>query len=486
MKRQTEGMESLVYAYGCGKPIEGLDHAEAEMKLARAMWDRCVQADRDSEAALQQRAAADVPEIAELLAKIAAESGAIRVLAGMGGDDAKAARKAAVEARRAARRALWPLMTTWAKEHKNAVDENNAARWAALTQIRQSSGMYWGNYNRVLDAYSRSRVACRKMGRRLQMIDPDRDDGCLTVQIQRTASGLGATLAELQSGRCGALRLGIVDPRAHDEHVFRGERRRLCLTTAEMRLDEAGHMIRLPLWFHRPLPADARVKAAQLTWTSTGGRRHYQLCLTLSRPVLDVQPEGRGRAEIEIGWTREHERGPVTVMTVRAQPENRCDLPLELPYDWLAGMDRVEWLQKLTADALKTPMDTAAQRLYRQRLRRMYGERARLLRHRREIYRLAARRLAMTYAEIVLPDTDYAALAMAERGEERNSLRHRVAPHLLVGEIKHQAHKHGATLTLLDVASAPARRRTRAKKIKVVATAGIADERALATSPSSD
>src|SRR3990167_231160 len=426
MKRQTEGMESLVYAYGCGKPIEGLKHAEAEMRLARAMWDRCVQADRDSEAALQQRAAADVPEIAELLSKIAVESGALRVLAGMGGDDAKAGRKAAIEARRAARRALWPLMTTWAKEHKSAVDGNNAARWAALTEIRQSSGMYWGNYNRVLDAYSRSRVACRKMRRRLQMTDPDRDDGCLAVQIQRTASGLGATLAELQSGRFGALRLGIVDPRAYDEHVFRGERRRLCLTTVEMRVDEAGHMIRLPIWFHRPLPADARVKAAQLTWTAAGGRRRYQLCLTLSRPVLDVQPEGRGRAEIEIeiGWTREHERGPVRMMTVRAQPENRCD-PLELPYDWLAGMDRVEWLKKLTADALETPIDDAGIRLYRQRLRRMYGERARLLRRRREIYRLAARRLAMTYAEIVCPDTDCAAMARAERGEERNSLRHR-------------------------------------------------------------
>lgn len=60
MKRQREGTEALVYVYGCGAPISGWQHAEAEAERIGILWDRLVGIERAHEAEIATHARADV------------------------------------------------------------------------------------------------------------------------------------------------------------------------------------------------------------------------------------------------------------------------------------------------------------------------------------------------------------------------------------------------------------------------------------------
>ena len=452
MRRQKD-TESLVYAYGCGEPTVGWQEAQAENERCRMLWDRLVAVERSYEQEIETAARADVPALDVLLQAIAHLSGEIARSEGE-------RKKALVVERRSARRETWPLLAAWRKAHPEQMREFEVRRRARVVDERHATLAYWCNYNAVIQRYDTARRAVREKGRRLRLTDIERDDGCLTVQIQRTRSGLGAAPRELQDGSVSALAIGVVPEAAHDEHTFRGERRRLCRTEVEMRVDAAGNTIRLPLWYHRQLPEDCRVKQVQLVWSRRGERYEYRLCLTISRPRRERAPHSShhiAMLRIAIATERGALRVAEIIGTDLAMPER-----IELDRHWCSMMGRCEWLQgRITDDALPD----------RERIRariELPGLRARLLGRRTEQYRLAALNLAMRYRRVVIESPALSEAAWADRGTDANALRHRACAHRLVAEIQHQGRKHGCEVEVVlaeRVASAPVPPKVRRRRV---------------------
>jgi len=463
MKRQNAMTEALVYAYGCGAPLSGWPHAEAEAERAGILWDRLVGIERAYEAAIEVQARADEPAIDALLVALATAD--VRAA----GDGAQ--RRDAVAEIRSTRRQLRPLLWQWQREHKDVMTAIEHERRQAVIAARQTTDTWWPNYNAVIARYETARRETARRGRRLRLRDIARDDGCLTVQIQRTRTGLGAAPVELQGGTVSALAIGVVPAAAHDPHTHRGDRRRARRTVVEMRVDADGNMIRLPLWYHRPLPARARVKSAQLTWARVGDRLRYQLCLTVSMPRTERRPEGTGVGTVVVAPEMVGQR--LCTATVSGQDGYRDSIALDA--HWLAMMDRVDRLPAIIGDD-----SLPDQQRIRARLERP-GLWARLLRRRRELYRLAARALAQRYAVIRIETPALCEAAWIDRGTPASALRHRACAHVLIAEIQHQARKHGAIVDLAVAdASAPVPQRVRRHRNKELSASTHTQPAALA------
>jgi len=446
VKRQQTGTTARVYAYGCGQPVAGWREAEAENERAGALWDQLVGIERMYERSIEAAARSDVPELGQILGRIDEAHTQIN------GDRER--RKALIAEIRALRRQCKPIIWQWMRQHKDAMREIEQGRREAVIQARRSTDAWWANYNAVIQRYEIARRETARRGRRLRHNAPERDDGCLTVQIQRTRSGLGAAPGELSDGTVAALQIGMVPPEAHDPYTGRGLRRRLCQATVEMRVDLAGNRIRLPIWMHRPLPEDGRVKSAQLVWRRHGDRLVYQLCLTVSQQKKAIQhPRSGAGISIQI---EPHMHGRVLrIATILAEPRQYIDLDPQ----WVHEMDRVDRLPAVMADE-----SVADQQRIRARLQRP-GLWSRLLRRRREQYRLAARALAQRYGSIRIEMQALSEQAWLERGQDSNAARHRACAHQLVAEIQHQAAKTGTTVEIaLADASAPVPQRVRRRR----------------------
>jgi hypothetical protein len=463
VKRAKADTESLVYAYGCGQPIAGWSEAKAEAERCGMLWDRLVQIERMADAEVIAAAGGDVPRIVELDAIRRAE---------------RATKADGWKVRiRDAERELWPLLSAWRRDHHDELRAIEDRRRERVTEARHGTECWWPNYNAVIARYETARVETRKRGRNLRLRDIARDDGCLTVQIQRTRSGLGASPAELSDGSLSMLSIGIVPAAAYDPTAaFRGERDRMCRTVVEMRIDSAGNALRLPVWMHRPLPADCRIKSAQIVWQPRGTRMEYGLRLTISRPRVErasmAPPAASARVRIDI---RDH-GGGLHVAEVTSWPGEHVDRVM-LDRRWCVGMDRVDRLPAVIANASLPDQQRIRARL------ELPGLRTRLLRRRREQYRLAARQIAMTHQRIVVETPALSEAAWLDRGTEASALRHRACAHVLVAEIQHQARKHGAACEVVlaeRAASAPMPRRVRRRRINGLGDAATPESGALA------
>lgn len=461
MKRMRNDTIALVYAYGCGKPLSGWEHVEREAARMRALWDKLVDIEREYEREIETRAAEDIPELASLLADIDLLSAEIRRRKGAG-EDAESLSATL----RAARRRTWPLLARWRAEHKPQMREIEQRRRERVRLARieatvaSPDRLHWGNSNAVLARYEAARTVCRQTGRRLRHSDPERDEGAITVQIARTKTGLGAAPQELQDGTYADLQIGMVPPSCYDRAVPRGERRRLARTRVSMRADAARNHVVLPLFLHRPLPDDARVKQAQLVWRREGMRVEYRLCLTVSAQKRATVPVGVGEVTVRVEPTHvlrysdahpDHPRESIRVAVASDGTE------IALDEDWVREMRRVHHLPR----ALKAK--DVPETLRRHWAMQLPGLRARLLRARREKYRLAARDIAARYGRIVIETPRLAAVAMAKGGTGANTVRHMACAHSLVAELRHQAQKRGCEVAVV-VASAPTMRDARRLK----------------------
>ncbi|MCC6475143.1 MAG: hypothetical protein IT514_15525 [Burkholderiales bacterium] len=509
MKRQSEAYESMVYAYACGEPLAGEDAAMAELARCRELWDRLVEIDRAAERALLDAAGRDVPEIAasvELAWLLTAQLREAKTQAEIRGR---------VKQRKAAWASTWKPLAQWKRDHKDDADAIQATMWAEVTKARQESPAWWPNYNATIQRFTAARSGVRKFGRRLRLADPEREDGVLDVQIMRTKTGLGAAPGELQDGTVSALQVGYVDPAAYDPHTFLGMRRKLRITIVEMRVDRAGATIRLPLIMHRPLPNGWRVKAAQLTFGLRERKRRWQLTLTLSRPAA------HGGDMAVTGCLPAHVTSPTAVLAMCYQPLPdgslrvvEGDETLDLPGDWMRGMDRVERLQAAIYESFaremaiwsedhdphRTPEEWAEVLLTRLRsgLRvpqyaRVWRElyvgwrnemlelRGTLLGRRLDLYRRWTADVVTRHRVINVTRPLLAVVAQADRDKPENSLRQRAALSILEHWLVHQARKHGRSLTIAsapvatDVDTSKIRKISRKQRAEIVSARSHAD-----------
>lgn len=442
MKRKISDTVSLVYAYGCGRPISGLDHAYAEQDRNRALWDKLVNIDELHNVSILAAASADVPaliglrdatyhdgqRIGALIDKRAAERKAERSNLETLEFDAQIDMEATL--RKAHRAEFFALLKAWRVVHPDAMKAFTERRYDAIKQARNGSGLYWGNYNRVIDSFARARDLCMKTGRRLRRSDDERTDGCLTIQIQRTASGLGAAASELFDGSFSSTQIAAQV----------GKQRLM-----DFRVDAVGNVLRIPVFWHRDMPADCRVKSAQLTWSDGGARgRRWKLCLTISRPRLEIVHQHAANAVgIDVGWRLMND-GRLRVAVWRGTDGASGELSLSPTM-----MQHMDWVKQTRSD-IDSGKHTDERSLRRAQLYERGGRR-KDMGHRREIYRLFARDMVTRYGVIGVENLHIAQLALVEGGQHAGarSQRVRAAVHVLLSELAHQAAKHGAQLIKL-------------------------------------
>lgn len=489
---------NLVYAYACGEPVSGWTEAQAEMERQRALWDACVTIEREMERQEILIARSDDAALDDMCQRIEALSLAMDAASG---EEFQALRKD--------RRALYAerkkLLSAWRKSNKPKVQAIEAARRAAVKAAHQDAQattasdpekvLFWANANRVIGDYETARRTVKQFGRRLQLSDEARMDGVLTVQIQRTRSGLGAAPRELQDGTYGNLAIGMIPPGADKlAHHKRTAARKVMM---EMRADADGNMLRAPVYLHRDMPEIARVKLAQFVWRMEGGKMTYGLRLTLGDLPQPAQAWTNGAA-CAVSLRAEDRAGLVLGVVADAQGERET---LRLSGPWTAKAKLCEKMKSdlqaeisglreawrdislpalvreclfgkryapppallhevMDACLLSLPRAVRAWRDGRgggkSRYQSWSGMRLRLLRSRREQMRLMARDLASRYGVIVLPDTDFAA---AQREDERDdfSAAKWACLHELRKEIQHQAVKAGGRVVIAPADDDPRR-----------------------------
>lgn len=355
-KRQAEDTEALVYAYGVREPEnpDTLRLIWEEQRRQMDMWDALVLADRAAETAVENAARAD-PDIGPLLAEIdrinaaigeqVTERRALRAASRARVDtpEQDAAIETLASERRAARKALWPLLSAWRKANRDTLTAIETTRREQSKAIRQNSGLYWGNYNRVLDDFERGRKLARKTGGRMRLSDRYRRDGVLTVQIQSCQKELGASMQQLMEGRFNPLRIWPVPADIADRRVHgAGGQARKMRTRLAMRLDAAGNTLEAKVYIHRLPPPGSRIKRAQLTWRQVGGHMRWGLVLTVSTPVV-TRPAHPSRAAVgvDLGWRLQ----PDGALLVATAWDGAKATRYTLDARWMREMDKVERLQ---------------------------------------------------------------------------------------------------------------------------------------------
>jgi hypothetical protein len=271
-----------------------------------------------------------------------------------------------------------------------------------------------------------------------------------------------------------------------------------------MRVDAAGHTVSFPIWLHRPLPANGRVKQATLSWRRQGEKIVGTLSLLVSIPTSEYsQPNDAVSAcGIDLGW-RKMDDGGLLVATV-VQGDNSVSR-ITLSPRWMGGMDQVERLSSHIDEGLlevaqqiillgntvhpllqvpvaswrlglgarhvnATALHNAVRELqfsvpplvlhWYQRYRHLSvwrdNLRNKLIKQRREQYRLTAREITIQNRIVGIEDMDIAAMALVKKSDtgdnELNAVaraqRVRADVSLLRQEIIHQAKKNGCEITM--------------------------------------
>ncbi|MDE2022512.1 MAG: transposase [Patescibacteria group bacterium] len=437
MKRQRQTVTTCVYAYGCLPPTAGWTAAQEEWARQRTLWDVLVDLDDAHDARVWTAAAAHDAEIARAQTTMQAHTDRLDALiterrarrqqarGAVPTPELDAAIEAEAAARRTVRHGLFARLKAWRTDHAEEAQALERQRRAANAEARRRSDLYWANYNRVLDDFERARMTTRKLGRRVRRTDPSVDRGILTVQIQRTVSGLGASPRELEDGTYLQLQL---QREATGRHA-----------TLLLRVNADGLRLACPVLLHRPLPPDSRVKRAQFTWFRDGHRKRYQLALTVTRPAADpaVHP-GTSAIGLDLGW-RLQDDGALLVAT---------------------GYDSRGTIHRWTRDARwMTSMDTAEDpdgigRDDDRERAACLNRRAWLIRQRREQYRLLAVELCDRYAVIGIEQWNLARTARVKQTETSEpvlpaparSQRVRAALSVLRQAIRLRAAKTGAQI----------------------------------------
>lgn len=230
------------------------------------------------------------------------------------------------------------------EELQAAFAEADAEADGRVKTARATTEAYWGTY---LLAEAAVQAAKKKPELRFHRWD---GSGSVAVQIQG-----GMTAGEV-FGDDNRVRIAPVDPVAWDERAPRGERRRACRTTLSLRVGSDG---RDPVWarfrlhMHRPLPEDAQIKWVKVHRQRVGSGYRWLCDITVI--CRSDKPATRGgEAAIDLGWRLVP--GGMRVATLVAREPNVGQIPLAteylvLPQDILDRLRKVEDLQSIRKKA---------------------------------------------------------------------------------------------------------------------------------------
>lgn len=359
-KRQREGTEALVYAYGLldDQPELYSDpNVAAEVQRQRDFWDLLVRLEQEHEERVYQYLDEHAPEYRAAFEALCEKRRELdRLIEQKRRERAEAKQKVedpeldsaiknATRDWKLAQKEMWAALKKARREHKEALAALRAEFYARIPKCKDSP-LFWANYNRVRQSFDATLKRVRKQGQTVRFSDPHRDDVCLTVQIQKVRGVVGCSFEDLLSGRVSKLKIAPVDEAAW--YTTRANRRRLCRTEVTMQVDRAGNTVRALVAVDRPVPPEARIKSAQLVWRRVGERYVGKLCLTISMPAVERTNGSTAACGIDVGWRRTDDGG-LRVATIVDSSGNVDHL--ELPADWMSGMDQVKRLSQYLDDA---------------------------------------------------------------------------------------------------------------------------------------
>ena len=519
MKKTSDETYILAYAYGCGYidlPIDN-EFIIDEVTKQREFWNRLLDIQLSIDNEIKSQMVKDVPELKKTYKKIEILSQKMDRLC----DDRRTIRrevkkltatpeldeqiKAIAKERYEVKKTAWDLEKKWRKKNIKAkkedrnkfLDNIKDKRNSLFKEARQNSGLYWGNYNRVMQDFMTALAYTRKKGRSLHKIEPD-ESGILTLQVQKTETGLGASFEELVDGKFSPFFIAPVDPIAYT--LGSRPRSRACQTRFDFRIDKDNNIFSSFVWLHRPIPDDCRIKSIQLVWKRSGTKLNTKLIFSCAFPKIPIKHPSKKKVGINFGWRLVEDQ---LLVATCVDSDGKVDR-IYLSDTWMRRMDYVDvltskldirlasiaesiqksrlpdsikelvnyWNPKVPVKTLDVEAIKEALEDYFSRKRysknALYDElilwlewddrkrnerdnlRVKVLRNRKEIYRIIAKQMADKYSVLCLGDLDLARLARLKGISGVNNQRVRANLHGLKDSLVHAANKAGAETILVS------------------------------------
>jgi hypothetical protein len=335
-------MEIIVRQYGLLEPVDWDESCEEQLGKQNELWNQLVEIERSHRESYFALTATN-QAVAQLQAGIDA------LLAER--DEIKKARST-LRAQARARvptpeldRRLAEIMTELSEltaKAKAARDEVRArlksqltklegARKLAVKAARNSSGLWWGNYNAVCQSYERARKAAIKRKGDLRFHNFD-GSGRITNQVQG-----GMTVAELFAGSHSQVQVKPVNPAAW-HHSFKGERKRHSRTKLTATVWANGRaerkLVSWPMVMHRPIPEDASIKEVAIHRKRVCGRFKWSVTFTCTREREPVTATARQPIAVNLGWRRTDDGLRVATMLTNGEEPAFVIIPADRLQQW--------------------------------------------------------------------------------------------------------------------------------------------------------
>lgn len=351
------------------------------------------------------------------------------------------------------------------KEKAKELDER-ATKWAKA--LRATTEAWWGTYLLIEGAMKQA-----KKGKMDPKFRPWRGEGRIGVQIQG-----GMSVEELFSGQHTMLRVEPLPPEATTASTRSG-RKRASRTRLWIRIDSddrAPIWAIFPLWLHRPIPPDALIKGAMVCLRRIGTKQRWKVNFIFTHhPVKPAQRAGT--VALDLGWRKRPdatlrvaywvddagEHGELTMPAsirgrlrkadelreIQDRLRNHAILRLrQWVRVWHAqGKELPEFISKVLPYLRSQRRLTALvftwsgqrfqgdEQIYaflekrRRKARHLYQweshSRANALYARRQVYRLAAKKLALKYGTVILEKFDLAKVKQHPTPEEEAEPMHK-------------------------------------------------------------
>jgi transposase len=303
--------EVVIRKYGLLEPADWSDDCESEMRLIDVFWNRLIDIHEGYTTRYLMQIAGD-HEFAE--AKLQYDEVASRIASSPAVAASK--KQLAIAQKNATRRMAVELR------------ELEASRREDVKAARQSSGLWWSNYNAVVRSFERARNAAIRGGNTMRR----RSEG-KSGRITNTLQG-GADVEALFDGGLSQVMVRPPTGRAWTAES-RGERRRLQRTTLSATVfvrDGDRRTVTWPMIMHRPIPPDCRVKEVIITRRQVDGRWKWAVSFMCSRateptPSLAVSTRVVG---VDIGWRRVPDGLRVATIVASGEPPRFVNLPRDL------------------------------------------------------------------------------------------------------------------------------------------------------------
>lgn len=442
-------MQVLNFKYGLFPPTDWDEICETEIELQTKLWNRLVKIETHYRATVELTIR-QYPEYGRIADQIADISGEITKTIGERAALRKAARAkvatpdldAKIHDLVLRRKQLWadlklPRREAF-KQYAEPLKTLADTRYATITEARKNSGLWWGNYNAVLQSFDGT-LRRLKPGQWPRAIEGERDSGRLTVQIQQ-----GCPAPAFLAGARSEARIELDEA----QWVRRGSnnwRPRRAVLTATVRAEGRAFrkMASWPMIMHRPPPPGAIVKSLTIV------RRHpvpqdknwkWEVVLTVEIPEPEPVNGPSIACGVDLGW-RKVEDG-LRVATI-ADETGGLD-HIVLPLDMLDRRARVaQLLGQVVSRARESDTDHKADPDWR----RLTLEIARWNRRRRDIYRVAAASIVRQYGLIGLDSAGIAGMAQDRTlPPETRRMRTWAAPADIGASLRDAARRHGSQL----------------------------------------